>query len=121
MSPWLPSTVISWPSAMEHVARLAAITAGIPNSRTIMLLWLRAPPASVTSPAAIVNVGVHSGVAVGATKISPARSRLNSAISRIMRAGPVTTPGLTGSPLNTFCSLAWLPTKNCFSLTFNFL
>ena len=50
--------------------------------------WLSGPPDSVTRAAATANVGIQSGVAVGATRISPALRRSKSAVERIIRAGP---------------------------------
>jgi hypothetical protein len=59
--PVSPSTSISWPSVICAVAFPVPTTAGMPYSRTTTAQWLRMPPVSETTAAAVAKSGVHGG------------------------------------------------------------
>src|SRR4051812_50169530 len=76
----------------------APTTAGMRYSRATTAQWLRMPPVSVTTAAAVANSGVHGGDVVSATSTSPGRRRAAAARERATPARPRPTPGGPGAP-----------------------
>ena len=69
--PASPSTSIICPFLIVAVAAPVPTTAGMRYSRATTALWLRMPPVSVTTAAAVAKSGVHGGAVVSATSTSP--------------------------------------------------
>ena len=97
-TPRSPSTVTSMPSRIRRVAPRAPTTHGIPYSRAVMAVCARTPPASVTTALARAKSTVHGGEVVRQTRTSPGISLSASDRSRMILAGPVTTPRLAAIP-----------------------
>ena len=85
------------PSGITEHAPVTETTHGMPYSRATIDECERIPPASAT-PAARAKRGVHPTSENGITITSPGPTRLKSAASRTIRAGPRTLPRDVGIP-----------------------
>src|SRR3954469_3744625 len=83
---------------MRMVPSPVPTTAGMPYSRATTAQWLRMPPVSDTTAAAVANRGVHGGAVVAATSTSWGDSLCASAREDSTRAVPTTLPGAPGRP-----------------------
>jgi len=70
----------------------------MPYSRATTAQWLRMPPVSDTTAAAMANRGVHGGAVVAATSTSWGCSLRASAKQNRTRAVPTALPGAPGRP-----------------------
>src|SRR5581483_2962145 len=100
-SPLEPSTVIVCPSAITRVATFVPITAGMRYSRATIAPCESTPPVSATSALIEPKTGVHGGVVLRQTRMSPERTRCRSSMRVITRATPVTRPADAGAPRST--------------------
>src|SRR5581483_12169702 len=87
-SPLEPSTVIVCPSAITRVATFVPITAGMRYSRATIAPCESTPPVSATSALIEPKTGVHGGVVLRQTRMSPERTRCRSSMRVITRATP---------------------------------
>jgi hypothetical protein len=73
--PASPSTSTSWPSWSSAVAFPVPTTAGMPYSRATSAQWLRMPPVSETTAAAVAKSGVHVSRSLGENVAAEAAAR----------------------------------------------
>src|ERR687890_270440 len=99
--PASPSTSTACPLFIVAVADPVPTTAGMRYSRATTAQWLRMPPVSVTTAAAVAKSGVHGGGGGSATRTPsfPGPAALERDRSTLAR--PRTTPGEPGLPRRT--------------------